>query len=218
VHAPTTARARGDVHVTYPEAMTEFLAEAAPTAELPPLEGKLAVDTTQPLMTFAAIAVEPADRWEVRADYRFIDRSAAGNLHFDIEEASTEDVRDTMVVRGYRDRHSLGLRASHAFLEGRGLGALRARWEPNTVPESTVAPNNLDFDKVELGAALRFWISPRAAVVGQYSHYLLRGRTVDDSLHQPLAERELDAFNHPAPTGEYQAAADYLAFMLSVVM
>ncbi|HTM21467.1 MAG TPA: outer membrane protein transport protein, partial [Kofleriaceae bacterium] len=218
VHAPTTARDHGDVHVTYPEAMQSFLDEAAPAAELPPLEGKIAVDSTQPLMAFAALAVEPADRWELRADYRYLDRSASSNLHFDVQEATSEDVRDTLVARGYHDRHSLGLRASHAFLEGRGLGALRARWEPNSIPESTLAPNNLDFDKVELGAALRFWISRRAAVLGQYSHYLLRGRTVDQSLHQPLAERELDAFNHPSPTGDYSAAADYVAFVLSVVM
>jgi MYXO-CTERM domain-containing protein len=218
VHLPTETRARGTVEATYPDAMVELVREAAPDAELPALEGNIEVPLTMPLMTFAALAVEPAQGWELRADYRFIQRSHNPDLDIDVVEATSPDVKDTLVVRGYQDRHSLGLRLAHRLLEGRGLVAARARVEPNSVPENTVAPNNVDFDKLELGVAGRLLLSPRVALVAMYSHYFMPAREVDDSLHQPLTEPTLDAFNHPAPTGTYRATSDYLALALSVSM
>ncbi|HUH03166.1 MAG TPA: outer membrane protein transport protein [Kofleriaceae bacterium] len=218
VHLPTETRARGTMGASYPDAMVELVREAAPDAELPPLEGDIEVPLTLPLMTFAALAVEPARGWELRADYRFLQRSRSSDLNIEVVAATSPDVKDSLVVRGYDDRHSLGLRVATRFLEGRGLLAARARIEPNTVPEETVAPNNVDFDKLELGIAARYLLSPRVAVVGMYSHYFMPSRLVDESLHRPLTEPSLDAFNHPAPTGTYAATADYLAFVLSVAM
>lgn len=218
VHLPTETRATGTMGASYPDAMVELVREAAPDAELPPLEGDIKVPLTLPLMTFAALAVEPAQGWELRADYRFLQRSKSSDLNIDVVAATSPDVKDSLVVRGYDDRHSLGLRVATRFLEGRGLVAARARLEPNSVPEETVAPNNVDFDKLELGVAARYLLSRRVAVVGMYSHYFMPSRLVDESLHQPLTEPSLEAFNHPAPTGTYAATADYLAFVLSVSM
>lgn len=218
VHLPTQTRARGTMGASYPDAMVELVREAAPDAELPPLDGDIEVPLHLPLMTFAALAVEPAHGWEVRADYRFLQRSSNSDLNIDVVAATSPDVKDTLVVRGYEDRHSLGLRVATHFLEGRGLAAVRARLEPNSVPEETVAPNNVDFDKLELGVAARFLVSPRVAVVGMYSHYFMPSRRVDDSVYRPLTEPSLDAFNRPAPTGTYAATADYLALVLSVAM
>lgn len=218
IHTASTSRAHGAVDVEYPEAMRNFVAEAAPAAQLPELSGDIEVPLSLPLMVFAAAAVEPADGWELRADYRFLDRSQVSDVNIIVVEATSPDVKDTNVVRGYRDRHSVGLRASRRLLEGRALVAARARYEPNSLPESTTAPNNLDFDKLELGLAARFALSARTSLVGMYSHYFMPDRVVDDSLHQPLAEPTLDAFNHPSPTGTYGATADYVAFALSVAM
>jgi len=218
VHTPSSATATGSLNVTYPESLKTFVGEAAPAAELPPLAGDLEVEMKLPFMAFTAVAVEPAPQWEIRADYRFIDRSAIGDLYLDVVKASSEDLKDTAVVRGYQDRHSFGLRLSRLILDGRGLAALRARFEPNSVPETTVAPNNVDFDKYEMGVVARMFLSPRVSLVGQYSHYFMSSRLVDESLHQPLAEPELDSFNHPAPTGTYGGTADYVALSLSVYM
>ncbi len=218
IHTPSSAMASGDVNVTYPDSLKSFVGEAAPAAELPPLEGDMQVELGLPFMAFTAIAVEPAPLWEVRADYRFLDRSSISDLYLDVVKASSDDLADTAVVRGYQDRHSFGLRLSRLLYGGRALAALRARLEPNSIPESTVAPNNLDFDKLELGVAARMFLSGNVSVVGMYSHYFMPTRVVDESLHQPLAEPELDSFNHPSANGTYGASADYLAISLSVYM
>jgi hypothetical protein len=218
MHTPSSATATGEVGVTYPESLKSFVDEAAPAAELPPLEGDFQVEMKMPFMAFTAVAVEPAPQWEIRADYRYLDRSAIGDLYLDVVKASSEDLKDTAIVRGYTDRHSFGLRLSRLIMDGRGLAALRARFEPNSVPETTVAPNNVDFDKYELGLVARMFLSERVSLVGQYSHYFMPSRLVDESLHQPLAEPELDSFNHPAPTGTYGGTADYVAFSLSIYM
>ena len=218
LHVPTTTNARGAVAVEYPEAMRELVEAAAPAAELPELSGDIEVPLKLPLMTFAAVAVEPAYGWEVRADYRYLDRSEVADMNVHGTAATSEDVKDTALVRGYRDRHSFGLRASRLVGAGRGLVAARARFEPNGVPETTAAPNNLDFDKLELGVAGRYLMSRNVWVTVFYSHYFMAPRTVDDSLHQPLVEASLDTYNHPAPVGTYSATSDYVGFLLTVGM
>jgi len=70
----------------------------------------------------------------------------------------------------------------------------------------------------ELGTALQWSFSERISGTAAYSHYFIPPREVDDSLHQPLAEPSLDAFNHPSPTGTYDATSDYLTLSMSVVL
>ena len=170
------------------------------------------------MMVFAAVAVEPHRGWELRADCRYIDRSAASTIDLVVVESTSPDVSDTAIVRGYRDRHSAGLRVLRSFLEGRGVAALRGRFENNGVPETTVTPSNIDFTKWELGAALGWQFSERVSGTAAYSHYFIPPREVNDSLHQPLAEPSLDAFNHPSPTGTYDATSDYLTLSMSVTL
>jgi MYXO-CTERM domain-containing protein len=218
LHTETTSKARGDINVVYPEAVASFVNGSVPAAELPPLAGDMTVDLKKPLMGFAALAVEPVDRWEVRADYRFINRAAASDLYFDVDEstATSEDVKDSAVIRGRNDRHSFGLRVAHSFR--RGLVAVRGRYEPNSIPDETIAPNNLDFDKLELGLAARLHVSRKVSLVAHYSHFFIASRTVESSLHQPYTEPTLEPFNHPTPTGTYGATSDYVALLLSVAM
>jgi|GEM_PF-6309502 len=97
------------------------------------------------------------------------------------------------------------------------MAALRLRYENNSVPETTAAPNNLDFDKYEVGAASRVLLSKRLSLVAMYSHYFIGDRMVDESLHQPTAEPTQDAINHPSPVGRYSATSDYLALYLSAM-
>jgi long-subunit fatty acid transport protein len=215
VHSPLTSHASGSVAVEYPQAMRDFVADAAPAAQLPELAGSVETDLSIPLMVFTAVAVRPADAWEVRADYRYVDRSSMANSDLAVVEATSPDVRGTPIVRGYNDRHSIGLRGSRELRDRRLRLALRLRYENTTVPEQTFTPSNVDFAKYELGAIASFSLTSRYLLTGQYSKYLIPSRHIDDSLHRPLAQSSLDAYNHPSPTGRYQATSDYLLLQLS---
>ena len=215
IQSPSTSRASGEVSAEYPEQMRQFIDESGVDADLPDLEGAIEADLKLPLMVFSAVAVEPEPGWEVVADYRFIRRSQAPNTDLVVSESTSPSVDDTAVVRGYNNRHSVGVRASRDF-EAKGLlAALRIRYESSSVPEETLSPSNLDFHKVELGAAAAYSLSDRVDVIGQYSRYILARQRVTSSLNGPVAEPSLAAFNKPSPTGEYSGASDYLAFGVS---
>lgn len=215
IHSPSTSKASGRVGAEYPDELREFVADAEPNVELPELAGDVRADLDMPLMVFSAIAYEPAPRWELALDYRFLGRSTVPNTDVIVTEATSDLVSDTAVVRGYRNRHSLGARASHRIELAPVLAALRVRYESNSVPEETMSPSNVDFHKIELGGAAIWSITPRVDVIGQYSRFILARRSVDDSLNRPLAEPSLAAFNKPSPTGSYRGVSDYLAFGVS---
>jgi hypothetical protein len=189
-----------------------------PAATLPELAGDIEADVKMPLMVFTALAFEPHPRWELRFDHRFINRAAASSTDLVVVEATSPDVMDTTLVKGYYDRQSFGLRLARSLAEGRGRAALRTRYENNSVPEQTVTPSNMDFQKLEIGLAGSWALSRRVLLTGQVSHYFLWSRRVDESLHRPLAEPSLDEFNHPSPTGTYTGVADYVAFWMSVLL
>jgi len=134
-----------------------------------------------------------------------------------VSEATSPNVTDTRLVRGYTDRHGVGARISRSFSERRGILAIRGRWERNTVPDVMITPSNIDFKKYELGAALRWKLSPRLAVSSQVSHFFIPARTIDESLYQSTSEPTLDAFSKPSPLGRYTARAEYFAVWMSMI-
>jgi long-subunit fatty acid transport protein len=215
VHSPVKVNAKGSLDAEYSDAMLRFIAAAAPSAQLPEMAGDVALDLELPLSIFSAIAVRPTQGWEIRVDHRFLDYSSVANTDVIMVEATSPELKDTSIVRGYNDVHSVGLRLGHMFSTGRGRAALNGRWERNKVPELTATPSNLDFNKYELGAALQWAFNGQFAMTGQYSHFFLTGRQVDESLHRTLADPNLDAYNHPAPLGSYDGAADMFSLFLS---
>jgi hypothetical protein len=61
---------------------------------------------------------------------------------------------------------------------------------------------------VEIGLALQWQIVDELSLLVQYSHLFLIDRDVQTSLHRPLTQPSLAAFNHPSPTGHYTGSAD----------
>jgi hypothetical protein len=95
---------------------------------------------------------------------------------------------------------------AHPILRLAAYGA----FQNNTVPDLTLAPNNIDFDRIELGLAARVQIVEQLSVTLQYTHVFLPDRTITESLHRPVAQPSLTAFNHPSPTGTYTGSAETL--------
>jgi hypothetical protein len=50
----------------------------------------------------------------------------------------------------------------------------------------------------------------------EYQHYFLVARDIETSLHRPLSQPSLAAFNHPSPTGRYSGTADRLQLGFNV--
>lgn len=218
VHSAISAKASGRLEAEYPEAMAQFVEAAVPGTVLPEVAGNTELDLEVPLAVFGAIAVVPADTWELSLDYRFLNYADTSNSDIIISQATSPDLKDTAVVRGNKNRHSIGLRTSKSILNQKAVVAVKGRYENNYVAERTYTPSNLDFEKVEVAAILRWSISDRVAIAGQYSKFFLFSQTVDESLHRSLADPNLDAYNHPAPLGTYSAAADLVSLGVSVAI
>ncbi len=217
LHSPIYASTSGTVDAQYPETMVEFVQMVAPGANLPDLNGKLEIKARVPLVAFLAVVVQPREKWEVTLDYRYANTSSESKLNVLISESTAPDLQDTEVVKGTRDKHSVGLRARRELIVGRAFALMRARYENNTIDELTTTPNNADFHKLELGAALRWHLGRNADLALQYSHFFLIDTVVDNSLHQPNAVPSLDAYNHPSPVGRYAGAVDQFSLAFGYV-
>lgn len=218
VHSPISTKASGQLEADYPASMVQFVEDAAPGAELPEVAGNADLTLEVPLAVFMGVAYEPARTWEVSADYRFLNYAETSNTDILISESTSPDLKDAQVVRGRKNRHSIGLRLNKSFLSDRAVVALRGRYENNRVAERTFTPSNMDFQKVELAATVRWVVSQRWAIAAQYSKFLMSSVTVDESLHRSVTDSNLDAYNHPAPLGTYTAAADMLSLGLTLKM
>ncbi|MBT8491866.1 MAG: outer membrane protein transport protein [Deltaproteobacteria bacterium] len=216
VHTPIETQASGTVVASYPDEMLQFVNTAAPTASLPPLAGNVDMTLTVPLAVFTAARFDLSPHWDLGFDYRLVDRSSHTSVGVLISDSTTEHLNDTSVVKGTRDRHSFGLRIRHRFSSGRGSAVLRGRYENNSITELNTTPNNVDFDKLELGAGLRWRLSQRTELTAVYTHFHVFDSQIDASLHRPTTEPSLAPYNHPSPIGRYSAAADKLSLSLGV--
>jgi long-subunit fatty acid transport protein len=207
LHSPVVIAGGGTLSVTYPERLREFVADVAPDATLPDLNGSIGVDLDIPLQLMLGASAYPHPQVELAADYRFEHLSSQPNFNVRIIEATSDAIDDTTKVQAYRDRHSVFFRATYLPIPELRV-AIFASWNSNTVPDSTAAPNNLDFDRFELGLAVRWRIVREVSVTAQYSHLFLPDRNVTQSLHRPLTQPSLAAFNHPSPTGVYSASVE----------
>lgn len=216
VHSPVKSRTRGSVDVSYPADMIRFVREAVPGAELPELAGDAEISLDLPLAIYGAVSVDIAPMWDARVDYRYLDYSKTTNTDVLITNATSTDLMNSMLVRGRNDRHSIGLRVIRSLPESRADVAMMARYEDNYVAEPTYTPSNMNFSKIEVGAALRWQMTDKLSLISHYSHFFLPDVVVDESLHRPVAVEGLDAFNHPSPTGRYSGAADQLMVAVSL--
>lgn len=206
LHSPVAITGRGDVTVNYPARILEFIDETLPGAMPPDIGGDVSMNLDLPLCLYAGASARPHRRWEIAADYRFCQKSTSPTLNVQITEATSPSVEDTTVVRGFLDQHVWTLRGGYQIADELGA-ALVFRYLRNTVPEASFSPNNIDFDRFELGGLARWHLSEQWAISLQYSYFPILSRTIHSSLHRPLTQPSLATYNHPSPTGRASAAA-----------
>jgi long-subunit fatty acid transport protein len=215
IHSPVHVPASGTVDVTYPATLDEYVGAFLPSAQLPELSGEIEVDLDVPMLVTAGVLVRPEERWEIALDYSFEHRSSQPSLDFVVTQATSPSIADTQKVQGYRDRHGLNLRVAFSPIERLRLAVLAA-FESSSVPDEVFTPNNMDFDKWIAGLAVHWRMTTGFSMSFEYQHYFLVPRDIETSLHRPLSQPSLAAFNHPSPTGRYSGMADRLQLGLNV--
>ena len=171
------------------------------------LSGSFDVDLDLPLVLHAGVSGRPHPMVEIAGQYRFEHTSSQPNFNLRVTEATSDSVGDSSKPQAYTDRHTAMLRVAVLPVPELRL-ALFGSFQNNTVPQDTTAPNNLDFHRVEVGLAARWRIVDEVSVMLQYGHTFLLDNHVETSLHRPLTQPSLAAFNHPSPTGVYSGSAD----------
>lgn len=207
VHSPVVVAGSGSLSVEYPQALRDFVNDTLPSAQLPDLNGSIDVALDVPLLFLFGASVRPHPAVDLAAYYQFEHASTQPNFNLDVTEATSEAITSQARPQAYVDRHRVLFRA--AFLPVPELRlAVHGVYQSNTIPDETLAPNNLDFDRVEVGATARWRIVDELSVLLQYSHIALVDREIDSSLHRPVTQPSLAAYNHPSPTGRYSGSAN----------
>ena len=215
VHTPVTIDGTGTLSVDYPERVRQFVADTVPSAELPDLDGSFDVELDRPLIMVGGVSVRPVPELELAAHYQFEHLSSQPTFDIVITEASSESIGNTTKPQAYMNRHRVAVRLVHQPIAPLRL-AVFGSFQSNTIPEQTTAPNNIDFDRFEVGLAAHWQALDDLGVLVQYSHIHLADRVVDESLHRPLTQPSLAAFNHPSPTGTYGGSAHTIRLGLAL--
>ena len=206
LHTPVRINTSGRLEVEYPESLRTAVADILPSAELPDLNGSYAADLDLPWMVHVGLSVWPTDEVEIGVVYRWEDTSSQPFWNVRIIEATSPNIVDTARLQAYDDRHFVQLRVAYRPIEQLWT-ALFVSMQTNTVPDLTLSPNNIDFNRIEIGLAARIRIVERFGLIVQVAHLILPSRTIDESLHRPVTEPSLANYNHPSPTGEYSGRA-----------
>ena len=207
VHSPVIIAGGGSLDVTYPERLQQIVQDTLPSAELPELAANFGVDLDIPTQLIVGLSATPHPMVEIAANYQFEQLSSQPNFNTRISETTSPDIMDTVKPQAYLDRHRAFLRVAVMPIPELRIAA-HGVFQANTIPENTFAPNNIDFHRVEVGLAIRWRVADAVSILAQYSHIFLIDQVIDESLHRPLTQPSLTAFNHPTPTGTYSGAAD----------
>lgn len=206
VHSPVIVPGRGSLAVEYPDELRRFVADTLPSVQLPDLTGSIDLELDVPLLFWFGVSAQPHPMVDVAAYYEFEHASSQPNFNIVISEATSNLITDQAKPQAYLDRHLVLLRAA-VFPIPELRVAVYGSFQSNTIPEQTVAPNNLDFDRVTVGGVAQWRIVDEVSVLVQYGTIVLLDRYVATSLHRPTTQASLAAFNHPSPTGRYSASA-----------
>ncbi len=215
VHTPVSIDASGSLAVEYPQSLVDFVDGTLPGTTLPELSGDFDLDLSRPWRVAAGVSAYPLPNVEIGLNYVFENTSSKPNFNLEITEATSETIVNTTKPQAYTDRHRVQLRAAYLPVEQLRVMVFGS-FQSNIVPDLTMAPNNLDFERWEIGLATRWQIVDAFSVYLQYSHVFLGDRTIEESLHRPVTQPSLVHFNHPSPTGTYSASADILRLGLGL--
>lgn len=208
IHSPVLILGQGSLEVSYPERLRQFVTDTLPTAVLPEIAADIELELDVPLLLIAGVSARPHEMIEIAANYQFEHTSSQPNSIIRVTETtSVSPIPDPVKPQGYVDRHRVFLRFALIPIPELRI-AIHGVFQSNTVPEDVLAPNNLDYHRVEIGLAVRWRVVEELSLTVQYGHLFLLDHNVEMSLHGPVTQPSLAAFNHPAPTGLYTGAAN----------
>lgn len=207
VHSPVLVAGSGSLSVDYPDSLRTIVEDTVPGTQLPALDGDIDVALDVPMLVLFGVTARPHEAVELSAYYQFEHASTQPNFNLIVTEATSDLLTNQARPQAYVDRHRVFFRASFFPVEELQL-AVHAAYQSNTVPDETMAPNNLDFDRIEVGGAARWQVVPEFSVLLQYSHIALVDREISTSLHRPVSQPSLAAYNHPSANGRYSGAAN----------
>ncbi len=214
-HTPVSINGSGSLSVEYPPTLVDYANGILPGITLPELSGNFDLDLSRPWRLGAGVSVYPVPNVELGLNYVFENTASQPNFNLIITEATSDAVENTTKPQAYTNRHRLQLRAAYLPVEQVRL-IVFGSFQTNIVPDLTMAPNNIDFDRWELGLAARWRIVDAFSVYLQYSHVFLPDRNITQSYHRPVSQPSLVAFNHPSPTGTYSGSADIVRLGLNL--
>ncbi len=215
VHSRVSVQGNGSLSVEYPEAARQFVADTLPSATLPALGGTLEVPLDRPMVVLAGVSARPVDGLELALAYQFEHTSADPNRDVYVTQAISGNVENAVKPQAYLNRHRVSLRVEYAPIPTLEL-ALLGVYQSSTVPDLALTPNNMDFAGISVGVAARWRIVESFSVTLQLNHTFLVDHVVTESLHRPVAEPSLAAFNHPSPTGRYSGTVDAVRLALAL--
>ena len=105
-----------------------------------------------------------------------------------------------------------------ATLTDRVQLALRTIFDPASIPDSALSPNNWDANKVHLAGGVAANLSERFMVAIAYSHQFIAERTVTNSAFSVSVDSSVeveDRYSYPSTNGTYTGALDRVAVTLS---
>ena len=207
VHSPVIVLGSGSLDVTYPDRLRQAVEDTLPGAELPELAAEIEMDLDIPTIFMFGVGVRPIPELEIATYYQYENLASQQNFYTRVAERTSESISDTAKPQAFYDRHRAFLRVGVLPIPELQIAA-HGVFQSNTVPDETTAPNNIDFHRLEIGLAVQWRIVPEFSVLAQYSHLFLFERTITNSLHMPVTQPSLAAFNHPSPTGRYSGSAD----------
>ncbi|MGE0786674.1 MAG: OmpP1/FadL family transporter [Sandaracinaceae bacterium] len=215
IHSPVVLVASGSLRVEYPDALRQFVADTLPSAQLPDLNGSIEMQMDVPMQIFFGVSARPHPMVDLGVYYQFEHTSSQPNFNLTVTEATSESIENQSKPQAYVDRHRVHLRAGVLPIPEL-LVAAHFTFQSNTVPDETLAPNNMDFNRIELGLTARWQLIDEVSLLLSYGHTFLIDRDISTSLHRPVTQPSLAAFNHPSANGTYSGSADIVRLAVGV--
>ena len=96
--------------------------------------------------------------------------------------------------------------------------ALRTIFDPASIPDSALSPNNWDADKLHVAGGVAANLNERFMVAIAYSHQFIAERTITNSAFSVSVDSSVeveDRYNYPSTNGTYSGTLDRVAVTLS---
>ncbi len=195
-----------DVNGTIDVATSETFRRTFPGVHLQP-SGKLHTDFDLPRAVDVGVSGYPTDALELGLDFQWQQTSKQSRLVVQVYDANLDLLNgDQLGEKGLVDDVQLTLKGAYAVRNDMRVGG-RVEWDPATVPDETMNPVNLSFDRLELAAGVEWAVRGDMVLTLDYGHSFLGTREIDNSLFVPYAPAD-SGLAKPSADGRYTASAE----------